>query len=561
MKKSAFILVALLLLTLPVSAQTGFSVDCGDGTTFDNGVEVQIVEAKKDVTYRVTAVGLNGFDPILAVLDRSLAGTCNDDGENVAGYGVNLPTTGEAGASNLASQLDFQGTDELMSVVVGGYGNSSGEFVLIIEGLSLTGQEALGGVPLSVNITSSMVASGVPLTVYMASEETSLDTAVYKVDSDGNTLTDENGVEVGCDDGGGALCYGDSESLDGSTISVERGTLNANSFDSMLNLPLDGVDLSNDVSQNYFNFLLTSFSRSGSGAFVLALHAGVGELGSGNTGGGGNPPPRSQGGGSGEIASGMTVTCDTGVTFNNGVEVVVSQMRSGFTYTATAVGLNGFDPVLAVLDANGNGLCSDDDANAASYAANLPTTGSVNGSNLSSQVRFDQNSAETFADVSLVVGGFGNQTGEFLLILEGMAVTSGDQAGDPFLVQVTQEMLNSGVPLTVYMLTRGQSGVDPYIYLLDANGNPLQDDSGADVYCDDAGNPNLCYGDSVALDNSTVTINTGTLPGWTLDSMLSLPLSAFTFEADAVNYLNYLMTSFGSSEGQYLLVFHMGIGE
>jgi hypothetical protein len=77
-------------------------------------------------------------------------------------------------------------------------------------------------------------------------------------------------------------------------------------------------------------------------------------------------------------SAGMSVTCDNGASFDNGVEVIVNQMRSGFTYTATAIGLNGFDPVLAVLDANtGQGLCSDDESSASRYSANLPTTGLV----------------------------------------------------------------------------------------------------------------------------------------------------------------------------------------
>src|SRR5690349_3834904 len=94
--------------------------------------------------------------------------------------------------------------------------------------------------------------------------------------------------------------------------------------------------------------------------------------------------------------AGMSVTCNNGTSFDNGIEVQVNQMRSGFTYTATAIGLNGFDPVLAVLDANGNGLCSDDEAGAKNYSANLPTTGNVPASSLSSQVSFAQTSGNTF---------------------------------------------------------------------------------------------------------------------------------------------------------------------
>ncbi|MBC7810416.1 MAG: hypothetical protein H7175_04680, partial [Burkholderiales bacterium] len=59
-------------------------------------------------------------------------------------------------------------------------------------------------------------------------------------------------------------------------------------------------------------------------------------------------------------SAGITVTCDNGQTINNGMEVTVIQMRSGFTYTATAIGINGFDPVLAVIDTTtGSGLCTD----------------------------------------------------------------------------------------------------------------------------------------------------------------------------------------------------------
>ncbi|PJF39955.1 MAG: hypothetical protein D6737_01305, partial [Chloroflexi bacterium] len=34
---------------------------------------------------------------------------------------------------------------------------------------------------------------------------------------------------------------------------------------------------------------------------------------------------------------GVTVTCDNGPDITNGVEIVVNQMRTGFTYTATAI--------------------------------------------------------------------------------------------------------------------------------------------------------------------------------------------------------------------------------
>src|SRR5690242_10145881 len=106
----------------------------------------------------------------------------------------------------------------------------------------------------------------------------------------------------------------------------------------------------------------------------------------------------------------FNVTCDNGAQFSNGVEFRVIQMRAGFTYTATAIGLNGFDPVLAVLNADGTGLCSDDEPVAASYSVNLPTTGLIAATSLSSQVTFNHSDPSGFQDISLVVGGFGDQT-------------------------------------------------------------------------------------------------------------------------------------------------------
>jgi len=81
------------------------------------------------------------------------------------------------------------------------------------------------------------------------------------------------------------------------------------------------------------------------------------------------------------------------------------------------------------------------------------------------------------------------------------------------------------------------------------------------VLCDDAGDPSRCYGTGVRLDNYNVTIATGTLPGWQYDAMLTTTVEGLQLDSDRNNnYLTYYMTSYqGQTEGQYLLVFHMGI--
>lgn len=253
---------------------------------------------------------------------------------------------------------------------------------------------------------------------------------------------------------------------------------------------------------------------------------------------------------------GFEVTCDDGRSFTNGVEVVVVQMRSGFSYTATAVGINGFDPVLAILDESGRGLCADDDVNAAMYGASLPTTGFVEPSPLSSQVQFSNNSRNAFADISLVVGGFNDTGGEFVLILEGMALTSADGAGDPFSVQVTPGMVDSGIPLTTYMIAV-TNRFDPLIAQIDGDYNFIEDPEFGFVACDDAGNASLCYGESSSLVGSYVSRSSNRqLPGGELDAMLYLPLEQ-GFEG---GYFNFLMRSPNMETfGDYIVAFHMGI--
>ena len=572
MRRLAFVvLMGCLLAPLGLHAQGGFSVTCDNGTSFDNGVEIIVTQMRSGFTYTATAIGLNGFDPVLAVLDESGTGLCNDDDSNAATYTANLPTTGSVPSSGLSSQVSFdQNSSSAMadvSLVVGGFGNTTGEFLLILEGMGVTSGDGAGD-PFSVRLTPDMVASSVPLTVYMISRTTDLDPYIFRGDEDLAVISDDNGFDYFCDDAGNStLCYGQSSSLDGSFVSTAEGQLPGFQYDSMLSLPLDGVELNSDPDFNFYNFVMTSFNQSSQGQYVLAFHIGTAPSAGTEDGKGttntvaptATPVPQTNTSG---LAAGFSVTCDNGASFDNGVEIIVNQMRSGFTYTATAVGIGGFDPVLAVLDETGTGLCSDDASGASRYSANLPTTGQVSGSGLSSQVVFDQNSAETFANVSLVVGGFGNTSGEFLLILEGMAVSAdADGAGDAFSVRLTPGMVASGVPLTLYMITRGQSGVDPLMYQSDADLNVLPDIDGVDVICDDAGNPSLCYGESFDLSPYTVTINTGTLPGWEYDSMLSLPLTGLQLSSDSdFNFYNFVMTSFQQqSEGQYLLVFHIGM--
>ncbi len=255
---------------------------------------------------------------------------------------------------------------------------------------------------------------------------------------------------------------------------------------------------------------------------------------------------------------GVTVNCDNGRTITNGIPITVVQMRTGFTYTATAMGINGFDPVLAVVDASGNGLCTDDTPEVASYTASLPTTGYIAGSATNAQITFSNNSGQPFADVTIIVGGYEDQGGEFIVLLEGMALTQADNIGDPFTIQITPGMVASGVPLTVYQISV-TNVFDPLIATVDSEYNFVQLDDGSYIACDDAGNPNACFGQSSDLSSSYITRSGNRqLPGGPLDAMLTFPLSP----EFAGQYINFLMRSSSMETfGDYVVVFHAGIAD
>jgi len=245
-------------------------------------------------------------------------------------------------------------------------------------------------------------------------------------------------------------------------------------------------------------------------------------------------------------------TCDTGEVITNGTRITVVLMRSGFTYKLTALGVGSFDPVIMVADSSErSGFCNDDSSGASTYWADLPGVGRVNANSTSSQVQFSQRTSG-MDDMHLIVGGYNGMGGEVILILEGMAVTQADGAGDPFSVRITESMVRSGVPLTVYMFARDRQ-LDPFMRLVELNRTgretydiyDILDTDDIPITCDDAGNPSLCWGESSVLANQA-------------DAMLRIsPQAAANAGYDT---LTYLMTSYERrSTGNYYIVFHLGL--
>jgi hypothetical protein len=268
------------------------------------------------------------------------------------------------------------------------------------------------------------------------------------------------------------------------------------------------------------------------------------------------PPPQQTG-----PATGMEVSCGDNVNFSNGTEVILRGVPAGESYRITAIGLNGFDPVLAVLDTTtGEGNCIDDAPEAASFTLNLPSTGPVSGTQVSSQIFYTQETGVALADISIVVGGYNNAGGEFLLSIEGANIRPQDQGVDLLSVRLTPGLVASGVPVIAYMGGLEQ-GFDPLMFVAEPQTfAPLQLDDGTFVACDDAGTPE-CFGGTTPLTGSTITVPETTYTFTQTDSLLGVPVDGFDVSDGATLYLDIGLSSYqGASTGLYGVLLHLATG-
>jgi hypothetical protein len=260
----------------------------------------------------------------------------------------------------------------------------------------------------------------------------------------------------------------------------------------------------------------------------------------------------------GPAAAQAEFACETGQVITNGVEFNIN-IRPG-DYRATVLGLNGFDPVLAVIEpGTGAHLCNDDEPNAAGYAAALPTTGEVAPSGLSAQMDFN-NTGDDFLDLALLVGGLNGQSGEFILIFQGMQVTEADGDGDPFQITASANVVDSGVGIHAYVV-HVEPNLDPLLRVITVDGDEVAID-GVPVACDDAGNPDSCWtaGDPVvSLEGFGFTDGQNTAVADPYDPYISVPATMLDPETP---YILFEVSSFrgeqGQSTGEYIFAIHTG---
>jgi hypothetical protein len=262
-----------MLVGLAVSgaAAQSSTYTCADGSNFNDPVIVRWLAAPG--TYTVTAFGIDGFDPKLAIVDEADAEIgCIDDTSEAGAYTLALPTVGALDGSLFNAQLTFthDGSDpRAYAIYVGGFGDTLGAFALTIEGGMLNAMPTLGGDPFSIVVTPSMRAVYAGISAYMVDADGEIDPLIEYVDENGVVMTRE-GVNMACDDAGSMLCYGESVPLTDAALTVAT-PITADTFDSMLSIPFSANDWT-EGEDGYANFIFTTFGRTSTGAYVAAFH-------------------------------------------------------------------------------------------------------------------------------------------------------------------------------------------------------------------------------------------------------------------------------------------------
>ncbi len=521
MKRLVYLMVSLVILggiTLTVTAQQQ-SLQCDEGITLVDPVTIPIPAASAaDDWLSVTVLGVNGFDPVLALIYDDGYITCLETDVYAAEYSVNLPSTGEVPPSPNAVQAAFSPElDGITHIAIGGM-SGGGEFVLLVENLALTTTPHTWSLP----INESARQSGQPLTAYLLAE-----------------LDSETVPQLATTDSSQT-----AEPLAQYDVALSRGFVldqPAGSDDLMLSVPLGDaptIDL--------------QLSATTAGLGVLIVHYPYAA------------PENTAAMATLERVDGQArLLCDGREVFADGALFSLPPTTSDEPYTVTVIGTGDFEPVLGVLPAEGEGICSQSGGSASVYAASLPLVGTIGPSPSSVQAVI---SPQMLAQgVQIVVGNHQPEAGEFLLIIEGGAIVTEDEyilstgdalIGDILDIYLTPAVLNYGLPLSSYMIGADDQ-LDPVLIQITADGNIADDETGVPIACNDSGTEDSCWQVGDALDESYVILADGLpLNGSFVDAMLNIRLDAATPE-DTVRLL--FSATDEESLGSYIILLFVGV--
>ncbi len=510
----------VLMAIAPAGAQQ--ALVCDESLSFIPKAILRLPAKTDGLDYVVTALGMGNVDPVLAIAsDEQDAAFCADDDPFAAFYGADLPSSGLVPPSEKAAQIIFQTAAET-TLLIGDYANQDGEWLIAIEGIHFI-EGTNRSQPIQLEITSAMAASDQPLVAYAIGLSHGYDPILAALNADGQPLTDDAGNPYQCDDA--ADCQID---LSGSVIALYDQEHIGKATDAALAIPLNEAHSGDTIS------FQVSAKEGAVGDFALLLHIASVDLAT---------QQALATTADGEM--GVALLCDARRASDNAVLLSFPNLPQG-DYMATILGLGDSEPIAARFNADADeGLCYRAEGEIASYGANLPTTGEVPPSPNSVRIAFDGPTAR------LVIGDAQSLPAEFLVFLEGFA-TSETGRGAPLTLFISEGMATSGRTLAIYAVGADER-IDPSLAQVDEALNVMTDAEGLTVQCEDAGIPDVCWGESTSLAGQTLLLDGVTLGMVAEDAMLSLPMSP-ELSGGAVNFL---VTDAKGGQSPYIWILHI----
>lgn len=493
-------ILMLLLMSLPIITHGQSSrIDCETGEYYENQVSLipPAIAADAFTQYIVSVMGVGDFNPIIAIDAPGFPILCNIAAETATLYSMTLPTVGDI-PSSVNNTQDFVMLPGQSTIQIGEVNNNLGEFIILIEGNFDPTTAASHSFTLP--ITDAILNSGITPTAYLFALTPDFAPAL--------TITSQEGELIAAMPVEEAIRL---QSLAGLSETAMAATLPETVGDVELTVDSNGTE----------------------GLYALAIHLKTGEP----TIGDGLAQAVDNDDGS------ITLSCNGNVVSENAVRVNLPD--DGETYTVTAVGLVTFDPIMGLVDDNGNGRCFDNTETAFSYAVTLPTIG-MDGSIFSAQTIVAEDARH------VIVGSRDTSSGEFIIMVEGGQVDAGDD-GDIFGVHITPAMINISTLLTTYVVAT-EDGLNPMLSYVNRAGDVMTDDSEAPYQCDNAGIPDNCYGHTIALRDYSVTVGDNiTIPTLEVDALLQLPINETLTGAT----FPIRVDSSQETSGTYIVIFHI----
>lgn len=247
------------------------------------------------------------------------------------------------------------------------------------------------------------------------------------------------------------------------------------------------------------------------------------------------------------------LTCEDGLEIVVSSRIVLRQVSPEFSYRFTAVGIDDYDPVLAVITGPGSGNCNDNVDGLGGSQIAVPGIGFVEANDLSAQVTA-RTALNQFGDVEVAVGGIAGSTGQFAVVVEGFRISPSTEL-DQVLISVPGAAANE--TLGVFMIGRTDN-LDPIMRLYDGstaeNGTIDLSTLSPLAICDDGGTDSCVTtptlnGGGAALETGNVYIADGVDAGIIYTPRTTSPL-LYTFgSSDGASSGDYVVVVTGTAPG------------